>query len=929
MNKLKLLSTSILCCLSSLSHAEKWAGADAQAKAWENKTPKFKINLEDLYAPDGTSRTAGGVVPYFKPATNPTPERMAGLNKAAEYAAMGFKTLKLPAPRVEVEDNAFQLYFVDTMDAAAAHGGASRWGVSATAQVLGVSPFDEKYYIRIAESEGFDPTDFTIYPQKVGASVAHELFHGVQKQYPAWTVPKNEIPYDGEWFSEGIPDAIGLWAMRGISLFGAAAFNPESQFKSGDCRFAKVMGMRPYDYPLHLSEFPTKAPFTTCMIYKPSGDGFKKLFSYQTSSFWRFIFDDTMPNGQEFSILNDFMNRTPQGKDKGTAALKFADEGLKKYHPAWKRGLYDAYPAFINKWVHFPEDTMKSNQGFFATQKWLEHLFIDGCKTAELGHPFINSVEIKTKIRANAATCIKVKWVDHYNPRPEQVMARLELLHKTNIDALEGIRLGTHGKAYGDLLYEYFIDENGNQRLRTMPARAVGLVPFKPYKTERTGDEIIYTISNMQKDPLKTQDENVILTLSLAEVQAQGSLTHTQYSSDPKDLPPPPSKPKFTGKRVPHNGVAREEDESIQIEIITGAAGDQVATKCNVNQLTSNIESVYEGAGWAEKGSSCAAAVQNRKDIVEVDLAIPYIPLGKTGNISGAEVTVKWHDPHPKLGDLAFSTDQVTLSIEQNTADVVKGKFTANYNQTDSSASTVGTVTGQFAVNLLDDKTRDKAISNDPMDAFPTDWWTAQAFAGHGTPSMNFMQQIQSANAMESVETFGEIQGRKIIYKGKKTGGGGKVMGQQASTSSSCQCDENEFQAFNPNAKAKRQACGLQCLHYPNAMQYVMNYEQKRGQTLEKIQNQCNQCSTSCSDLRAGKISNFCQEAFWNVYQTCSQKAVTYEEAAAMVEKLVKDMPEPMKSEMRKAMLEQFKNGDEEARERWVEMMRQAMNTDD
>lgn len=923
MKKIALLTTTILCCLSSLSHAEKWAGADAQAKAWATKTPKFKINLEDLYAPDGTSRTAV-VVPYFKPAINPTPERIAGLNKAAEYAAMGFKTLKLPAPRLEVQDNAFQLYFVDTMNAAAAHGVASRWGVSATAQVLGVSPFDEKYYIRIAESEGFYPVDFKIYPQKVGASVAHELFHGVQKQYPAWTVPKNEIPYDGEWLNEGIPDAVGVWAMRGISLFGTAAFNPESQFKSGDCRFAKAIGMRPYDYPLNLSEFPTQASFTACMTEKPSGDAFKKLFSYQTSSFWRFIFDDSVSVGTEFSILNDFMNRTVQGKNRDTAALKFTDEGLKKYHLTWKRGLYDAYPAFINKWLHFPEDTLKSSQGFFASEKWLEHIFVDGCKTAELGKPFINSVEIKTKVRANAATCIKVKWVDHYNPRPEQVLARLEIAHKTNVDALEGIRLGTHGTAFGDLLYEYFIDENGNQRLRSLPAKAAGLVTFKSYKPERTGDEIIYIISNMQKDPLKTQDENVILTLSLAEAQAQGSLTHTQYSSDPKDPPPSPSKPKFTGKRNPHNGVTRNEDESIQVEIITGAAGDQVARKCNVNQLTSNIETSYQGAGWLEKTASCTSSMQNLKDIVEVSLDIPYIPLGKMGNISGAEVTVKWHDPHPKLGNLSFSTDQVTLNVEQNNADVIKGKFTANYNQVDSAASTVGQVTGQFAVNLLNDDTRDKVISNDPMDAMPTDWWLAQSFASHGSPSINFMQQIQTANMLDGVETFGDIQGRKIIHKGRKTGHG-KVLSQNQN-SQSCTCDENEFQAFNPNAKVKRQACGLQCLHYPNAVQFVMNYEQKRGKSLEETQQLLNQCPTRCSDLRVGKANNLCQEAFWSVYQTCSKKAVTYEEAVAMVEKFVKDMPEPMKSEMRKAMLEQFRNGDEEARERWVEMMRQSMS---
>lgn len=52
MNKLKLLSTSILCSLSTMGFAEDWDGKNDQLKAWNTASPKVNIIADSLYTPN-------------------------------------------------------------------------------------------------------------------------------------------------------------------------------------------------------------------------------------------------------------------------------------------------------------------------------------------------------------------------------------------------------------------------------------------------------------------------------------------------------------------------------------------------------------------------------------------------------------------------------------------------------------------------------------------------------------------------------------------------------------------------------------------------------------------------------------------------------------------------------------------------------------
>lgn len=918
----KFICTSLLLLTASASAlAEKWPNANAQAQAWKTDNPEFQVIVDDLYAPGGLHNSVLGT-PYFAASNNNTLERRYMVEYFAEYAARRFKRIKLPAPRNEVVNDQFQLYFVQDL------GGASASHGPGWASQLAVNG-PETYYMRVSNVEGFEnPNDWPIYPYKVGVSIAHELFHGVQRNYPEVWGPKNNLAHDGKWYSEGIPDALGQWAMRGAGVLKQPNFSPESTFKSGNCRFAKALGLRPYDYPLELSSAPRTAPWTACMQSPPTkADDFKNLFSYQTSSFWRFVFDDSVAAGKEFQHLHAFANRSSTDRtSRARAALKLTDAGLKDVHPTWRRGLHDAYPAFIAHWVNFPAQVMQSKQGVFADAQWMRYLFADGCKTVSLGQPFQPTEVVQLRIRPNSSACVRVKWAGS-DFRPAQVYSRLEIAGKRDMDALEGIRLGAHGEALGFLNFERFTDPNSNkERLRYAPAGGIGLVAFSPQHPDHTGDEVVYTVTNMRKDPLKTEEEVVLLSLSTSAFKVTGNITHTPQSSDPKDPPPPPSKPKITGKLNQHSGVTRD-DNQISVSLFSGEQGDKME-RCtpqntlnnhSMAQISTNPSPFTQPANHggcpvgqiATGGLSAAQAL--RQGMVEIHLSLPQLPLGKLGQISDAEVTVEWFDPHPKHGEIKVYSDSVMVNITENTADHIKGTFIAQF----KGEETNGQLQAEFMLTLLDDNSTDLIISNDVTDLFPTGWWMAQSFGSQGAPNnIDFLQRIKLAGTEQ--ESFGDYQGRKIVRSGR--GQSGSSTTARPLAENQCNCDCAEFNQTN-----RRDQCASQCLNYASlSAQCVMQREMARGRSQAQVVNEINACPTQCSGLINSR-SLICQDAFFANRKAClatqSNGKSRQQQIDCYVNFVVKEMPEPMKSEMRQQLYAQFQEMDEESQRQFVGMM--------
>ena len=916
-----IICTSVLLALSSVALAEKWPNAAAQAQAWQDDNPEFQVIVSDLYAPGGSQTSLLGS-PYFAASANNSLERRYMVEYFAEYAARKFKQIKLPAPRNEVDNNQFQLYFLQSLGAAsAAHGP----GWSNQLAITG----PQTYYMRVSNSEGFEnKNDWPIYPYKVGASIAHELFHGVQHHYPAILEAKNSTATDDKWYSEGIPDAVGQWAMRGASVLKQPSFSPETTFKSGNCRFAKALGLRPYDYPLELSTAPRSAPWTRCMQEPPTAPkDFKEIFSYQTSSFWRFIFDDSVPAHQEFKHLNAFANRSATDPTSpARAALKLTDAGLKAVHPTWKKGLYDAYPAFIAHWVNFPATVMKSQQGVFADAEWMRYVFSDGCKTVTLGQVFQPTEVVKLRIRPNAAACVRVKWAGR-NFRPAQIYTRLEIEGKRDMDALEGIRIGAGGEALGLLNVEYFTDPNTQQqRLRYAPAGGVGLLDFLPEHPSYTGDEVVYTITNMRKDPLKTVQEDVLLSLSTSEFTVSGNITYAPKSSDPKNPPPPPSKPKLTGKLNQHTGVTRDNNE-ISTTLFSGEQGDKLQTCTLQNMLTKTspsqvtayaspfTQAANQGCPLGQAMSGGLTATQAlRQGMVEIDLRLPNLPLGRVGQVTDAEVKVKWFDPHPKHGDIQVHSSSVLVNITENTADHIKGQLTAQFQDDDSN----GQLQAEFMLSILDDNATDLIVSNDITDIFSTGWWMAQAFASHGAPTNpQFLQQMQLVDPQQ--ESFGDYQGRKIVRSSRSQAtASGQLL--SSANSNSCNCDCVEF-----NQPNKREQCASQCLSYaPMSAQCVIQRNVAQGRPETQVINEINACPTQCNSLINSR-SLVCQDAFFAQRKACmatqSSGLSLQQQVDCYVNFVVREMPAAMKAEMRQQLQAQFQSMDDDAKRQFLGMM--------
>lgn len=918
-----MLTSLCMLSMASSAWAEAWPNADAQAQAWRTDNPEFHVIVDSLYAPGGLHTSLLGV-PYFAASKNNSLERRYMVEYFAEHAARRFKQIKLPAPRNEVESDEFQLYFVEDLGAAAAAHGPGSSNQAAAAMN------SDTYYMRVSNIEGFEnKNDWPIYPYKVGASIAHELFHGVQERYPELPELQNNIAHDGKWYTEGLPDALGQWAIRGASVLKQPSFSPESSFKSGNCRFAKALGLRPYDYPLELSSAPSAAPWTACLTSPPTAaKDFKEVFSYQTSSFWRFIFNDSVPAGQEFRQLNAFANRnTTDRTSRARAALKLTDAGLKAVHPTWKKGLYDAYPAFIAHWVNFPAKVMQSKQGVFADAQWMRYVFADGCKTVSLGKPLQFTEVVQLRIRPNAAACVRVKW-EGLGFRPVQVYSRLEIVGKANMDALEGIRLGVHGEALGLSTVERFLDSNTQkERLRYAPTGGAGLVSFIPEHPDHTGDEVIYTITNLQKDPLKTQEELVTLSLSTSSFIASGAVTHAPKSSDPENPAPPPSKPKITGKLNQHTGAVRD-NNAISVTLFSGEYGDKLqhCTPQNTGIGTLAVPVAPHGSPFspaANNGCPLGQAMTGgiraiqaiQQGTVELNLTLPNLPQGRTGVVNDAEVNLRWFDPHPKLGDIHVDADHVTVTISENTADHIKGKLIAQFNNEDTN----GQIQADFMLNILDDDQHDLIISNDVTDVFSTGWWMAYALGSAGTlPHPNFLQQIQ-ATASEQ-ETFGDYQGRKIIRRGTTSAAAASSGIARAASTAQCSCDCAEF-----NQPNRREQCASQCLSYaPMSAQCVIQRNVAQGRPEAQVINEINACPTQCSSLINSR-SGVCQDAFFAQRRACmttqSSGLSLQQQTDCYVNFVVREMPEPMKSEMRQQLQTQFQSMDDDAKRQFLGMM--------
>ena len=653
---------------------------------WRQQPPPFRAYAEGVAAP-GQANAARemrlGVLPWLLPPNDPSAARLAALEHAASHVAVRYAGIGLRAPRITRRDGAYPIYFVRDLGGAAAQYGPG-FGEIGMSQALRLAEDDWDRVMIVGEAGGFG-ADLGIFPEKVAASTAHELFHGVQASYAHWSGHDNSRAHEEKWVTEALPEAVSMWSIEGLAFLGNPPFDPRQRFASGNQRFGKALGMRPYDYPLDLRAVPPR------MRIYPQGqepEKVREMASYMTSSFWRYAWETSMPRGQEWRPLpRALLLRTPR---RGTAsvaqdAVAWADRSLRENHPAWIRGLHDALPAFVPWWVAWPDEVMRSRRGEFAHARWLDHVFADGCPLYELdaNQP---TATFRVAIRELAAACVRVKWNGAPVGRSGWPAAALVVAPHDGggEQALRDLHLGMHGTRLGKS--EPFMDPK-----TSLPTLAWSGLTLDPRHPAGTDGETVITFTNVAPDPLATQRRTYEVHLGMATASASG-----QLSKPPEADGTPASRVKVAPRRHVQPGqVGPVPAGKAQVLQATPSPVADVDDCSNATAKSAGL--VALGTDKARPASSPGAGLMaiclelatgmTREKLnpplqPEVELKLPSVPDGHVGPIAGGEVHASWNDPG--LGDpgrqhVSGRSRNVSLDIEEANPAFVRGRFIARF----------------------------------------------------------------------------------------------------------------------------------------------------------------------------------------------------------------------------------------------------------
>lgn len=695
----QLRRAPVLCLLLLLGLSPfAMAQQPTSEELWRQQPPPFKAHAKGVVAPPrpgAAMEVRLGGVAWMQAPLAADLKRLAALEKAASYAAARYASVGLRAPRITRRDGVYPLYFVRDLGSAAAQYGHG-YGEFGVAEALRYKENEWDQVMIVGEAEGFG-RDLIIYPEKVVASTAHELFHAVQASYANWSGHDNSQLHEEKWVTEALPDAIGLWAIEGLSFMGNPPFDPKRRFADGSERFGKALGLRPYDYPLDLRTPPPRMPI---FPKGNSADDMREMASYMTSSFWRFAWQHSMPKGQEWKPMRHaLMLRTPR---RGTASVRedslaWTDRSLRENHPAWKRGLYDALPAFMPWWVAYPDDMMHSRKGEFEHTRWLKHAFVDGCPLYELNDANPTAT-IKVAVRELAGACVRVKWTGApVGKSGWPAMALVAVPADGGGDAaLRDFHLGMHGTNLGKS--DPYL--NPASKLLSLTWSGLTLDPRLPANTD---GETVITFSNVPLDPLQAKRRTYDVHLGVGITDASGQL----------DKPAEPGRRPASSVRVsskphvmPGQVIAVPDGRTLTMAVVPSP----IAGKDDCLNATAKSAGVVafgtDAGGASNLMSICLEVATNatRESLnparqPNVELKLPAVPDGHSGPIRGGEVIATWEDPGlGKPGDqhVDARSKDVDINITSANPAFVRGSFVARFKAPSDTAN--GQLSGSFTV---------------------------------------------------------------------------------------------------------------------------------------------------------------------------------------------------------------------------------------
>ena len=668
---------------------------------WRRQPPPFQSHAEGLAAPTRAGAAMEmrlGLLPWLLPPLDPDPKRLAALETSASHIAARYASVGLRAPRITRRDGVYPIYYVRDLGSAAAQYGPG-FGQFGVAEAMRLNEDDWDRVMIVGEADGFG-SDLALFPEKVAVSVAHEIFHGIQASYANWNVHDNSHLHEEKWVTEALPDAIGLWATEGLSFMGNPPFDPRRRFASGSPRFGKVLGLRPYDYPLDLRTAPPRMPIFPAGT---SADSRREMASYMSNSFWAYVWQHSMPRGQEWKpVRHALMVRTARAGTSGVReeSLAWTDRSLRDQHPAWTRGLYDALPAFIPWWVAFPDTVMRSRKGEFAHTRWLGHAFVDGCPLYEFDQASPTTT-VKVAVREMAATCIRVKWTgpsvgDSGWPAFAVVASPADGGGEA---ALTDLHLGIHGTNLGKT--DPFLDPATGR-----PSLTWSGLSLDPGPAAKTDGETVITFTNVPPDPLRASRRTYDIHLGVGTSKVSGQLVKPAQSGKPASSVRIAPRPHV----IPGQVKAVREGGTLSMAVVPASMAGKDdcmnATAKSAGQVAFGIDEDAGHGGASLLMAIClkAAGDASRQGAMpalkpDVELVLPAVPDGHTGPVAGGRVVAMWDDPGlGKPGDqhVDARTDDVDITIAVSNAAFVRGRFTARFSAPANSVN--GELGGDFLV---------------------------------------------------------------------------------------------------------------------------------------------------------------------------------------------------------------------------------------
>ena len=148
------------------------------------------------------------------------------------------------------------------------------------------------------------------------------------------------------------------------------------------------------------------------------------------------------------------------------------------------------------------------------------------------------------------------------------------------------------------------------------------------------------------------------------------------------------------------------------------------------------------------------------------------------------------------------------------------------------------------------------------------------------------------------------------------------AIAADAPAAAECACDCPEF------FSSRRESCRAQCANYgPLSTSCVIERERARGRSDVQIEAAIKDCSTDCAVLRNERRA-ICLDAAYALVIACKAsgpQGASARQVACYLDYVVRDLPEPMKSQFRKQNADQLAAMDQQGRDLFVGNMLDAL----